>query len=214
MASPSTIRIVAWCGIAAPVIRVLSIVVFGYLDPIYVQARDFISELGADGAPHAAWMNATIFINGALVAVFGGGLAWIVWPRILFAIGAGTLAASGLMFFGVAANECDAGCIMTAMSDTMRAHLMYATIGMFLQVNAVLIVGVGAVLATDWRRYGYVSLALGALAGIAMFALFTGQGGADYSGALQKLYQSSVDLWMFALAIGLLRKAGAQQTSL
>ncbi|MDX1506906.1 MAG: DUF998 domain-containing protein [Woeseiaceae bacterium] len=207
MASSATIRVIAWCGIAAPVIRVLSVIVFGYLDPIYVQSRDFINELGADGAPHASWMNVAILANAALVVVFGAGLAWLVWPRILFAIGAATLAVSGLIFVGVGTNQCDAGCIMTAMSEAQRAHLMYAVIGMFLQANAVLIVGVGAVLAAGWRRYGYVSLALGAIAVAAMFALVTGQGGADYSGALQKLYQLSIDIWMFALAVGLLRNA-------
>ena len=214
MASSATIRAIAWCGIAAAVIRILSIAVFGYLDPIYVQARDFISELGADGAPHAAWMNASIVANAVLVAVFGGGLAWLVWPRAVFAIGAATLAISGLMFIGVGSNQCDAGCILTAMSETQRAHMMYVTIGMFLQANAALIAGVGAVLSVEWRRYGYLSLALGAIAGIAMFALFTGQGGASYSGALQKLYQVSIDAWMITLAVGLLRKADRSQATL
>ena len=191
----------------------LSIVVFGYLDPIYVQSRDFISELGADGAPHASLMNATIILNGVLVAVFGSGLAWLVWPRTLFAIGAATLAVSGLMLIGTGANQCDAGCILTAMSETQRMHLMYAMIGMFLQVNAVLIVGVSCMFRAAWRGYGFLSLGLGAIAGAAMFVLVTGQGGTEFSGGLQKIYQMSIDIWMLLLAIALLQRAGSFTTS-
>jgi len=50
-------RLVAWSGILAPLLRLGLILLLGALHPDYSQARDFISELGAPDAPFPAVMN-------------------------------------------------------------------------------------------------------------------------------------------------------------
>jgi hypothetical protein len=73
-------RLLAWAGILAPLLRLGLILLLGALHPDYSQARDFISELGAPDAPHRAVMNLLgIALVGLLLVVFSVPL-WRLQP--------------------------------------------------------------------------------------------------------------------------------------
>ena len=72
-------RLLAWFGLIAPVVRLTLILVLGLLQPGYSQSRDYISELGAVGAPYAWLMNSvgTMFVGILIV-----GFSFALWRAL------------------------------------------------------------------------------------------------------------------------------------
>jgi hypothetical membrane protein len=199
-------RILAWFGIVAPVVRLSLIAVLGYLQPGYSQSRDFISELGAAGAPYAWLMNSVgIAAVGLLLFGFGYALWRALKPGKLIRLGAVALSVAGLSFIAVGIFPCDAGCSMGDPSQTMRLHLLAGTSAMFMQTFAPLLIGAGLLIAKKYLRYAVVSIFLGSLAIMALGVLFSQNSSFENPGSLQKTFQASTDVWVFLSAMVVLR---------
>lgn len=199
-------RILAWFGIVAPVVRLSLIAVLGYLQPGYSQSRDFISELGAADAPYAWVMNSVgIAVVGLLLFGFGYALWRALKPGKLISLGAVTLSVAGLSFVAVGIFPCDAGCSMEAPSQTMRLHLLAGTSAMFMESFAPLLIGAGLLIAKKYLKYALISLFFGSVAITALGVLFSQNSSFAYPGTLQKTFQTSTDVWVFLSAMVVLR---------
>ena len=195
-------RVLAWCGIAAPVIRLSLILWLGSLQPDYSQTRDFISELGARGAPYAAMMNyAGTVLVGVLLALFAIALYRTHRPSLLAAGGAGLLALSGFAFVVVGLFPCDPGCSLADPSSTMRIHLLAGTVATALQALAVLFFGMRVFSRHADRLHAALSLALGLVALGALVILHATAFQITSPGLVQKTFQVSTDAWVFLSAV-------------
>jgi hypothetical membrane protein len=200
-------RMLAWCGIIAPVLRIGLIIVLGYLDPGYSQARDYISELSAREAPFATVMGVVgVGLVGVLLVLFS--VALFRWAKrgFLAAAGAAALAVSGVAFVCVALFPCDPGCSLAAPSASMRIHLLAGAVAMTAQSCAPLLVGLGFLSPGDNRRaYAAFSLACGIVALSAIVLLFASQAALTVPGLVQKTFQGATDLWVLVSALVLLK---------
>lgn len=201
-------RALAWCGVAAPVIRLGLILVLGLLHPSYSQPRDFISELGAPDSPYAAVMNyAGISLVGVLLALFSIALYRAHRPGALALAGAVLLALSGLAFIAVGLFPCDqAGCSAANPSATMRVHMLAGMAGMSAQTLAALSFGLRLITGTTDRRYSALSLAFGMIALAALVLLIAHFAQLASPGLPQKIVQVATDLWVLVSAVYILRR--------
>jgi hypothetical membrane protein len=206
-------RLLAWSGILAPVLRLGLILLLGALQPDYSQARDFISELGAPDARFPAVMNLLgIALVGLLLVVFSIPLRRSQPLGPLGTAGSLLLAVSGVAFVAVGLLPCDRpGCSPDAPSAVMQGHLVAGLTAMTTQALAALAFGLRVFSGTGPRWYAATSLALGLAALLALALLFTTGLQLPAPGIAQKVMQVSADIWVFVSAVALLqtRRTGA-----
>lgn len=150
-------RVTAVCGMIAPVWFLFALLAFGALRPEYSHATKAVSELGAWGAPNAlAWNVLGFGVVGALVMVFAWGLwnATSSWPAALF------VGLSGLGFAAAGAFPADLN-DLEALSTKLHILASLASFGAF--ACGVFVVGWVFWQRPSWRRWAYVSLAVGVL---------------------------------------------------
>jgi hypothetical membrane protein len=202
-----SMRVLAWSGIAAPLLRLGLILLLGALQADYSQSRDFISELGAPGAPFPAVMNLIgIALVGILLVVFSVPLWRSQPPGPLGTIGSLLLAVSGVAFVAVGLLPCDQpGCAPGDATAVMQGHILAGLIAMTAQTLAVTAFGLRLFSGTGHRWYAATSLALGLTALLALALLFGAGLRPSAPGILQKAMQFSTDIWVFVSAVHLLR---------
>lgn len=205
-------RILAWCGIVGPLLRLGLIALLGVLHPNYLQSRDFISELGAPDSPFAPLMNyAGTSLVGLLLVLFSVALYRFHRPGALALAGATLLALSGLAFVAVGLFPCDRpGCASADPSATMRVHLLMGMVGMSAQTLAPLAFGLRLFTGTRTGRYDATSLAIGLVALAALVSLFLLVGQhvkLAHPGLPQKIFQVSTDVWVILSAVHVLRRS-------
>lgn len=202
----SSVALLAWFGMIAPVIRLTLILVLGLMQPGYSQASDYISELGAVGAPYAWLMNGLGTVSvGILLIGFCVAFWRALQPGFLVATGSLLLAIAGVAFIGVGAFPCDPGCGIESPSITMQRHIQFGTLAMFAQTLAPLSIGAAFALGTRHVKFGWISLGLGGVAIAALLTLFAQEPSFPFSGALQKTFQFATDVWVFVSALVVLR---------
>ncbi|CAN5786642.1 hypothetical protein BH20VER1_BH20VER1_24370 [soil metagenome] len=168
---------------------------FGAAWPSYSAVRDYISELGAAGAPHAALVNFSFIAAGAahvaacvaLNRVLPNGRT--VWIALLL------LSAVGWAYLGAAAAPCDPGCPETG-SAQQAVHNLIGLLGYLLG-------GVGLItLGWSTRRVSVVGPA-GILAGLVLLGALTVMAMPEFQevrGLAQRLGGGTVIAWMLLAA--------------
>lgn len=163
--------------------------------PGYDEAAQYLSELGARGAPRAFWMNYFgILPFGLLMAIHAGG--WLGqarrWTGIL---GAGALFLAGAGFVLAGLQPCDAGCRFSDMSRSAVIHNL-AAFGAFLAAQ----IAVTASLADSLRRGDRPRLVLDAASAVVMAAGFGGMllAGPEAAmiGVLQRVFVYGLCAWL------------------
>ena len=96
---------------------------------------------------------------------------------------------------------------------TMLRHIQFGTIAMFAQTLAPLFIGVGCAVSLRRVNFGWISLALGGLAIVALVTLFAQEPGFAFPGALQKTFQIATDVWVFLSALLVLDLLKSRQYS-
>ena len=195
-------RTLAWFGLIAPVVRLSLVVVLGLMQPDYSQARDYISELGAVGAPYAWLMN---ILGTVLVGILLAGFCYALWrtlrPGFLVATGSLLLGIAGVAFIAVGVFPCDPGCGIEEPSVAMQRHIQAGAVAMFAQTLAPLSIGAALAFGQRHTRLGWTSIGLGGVAIAALLTLFGQEPSFPFSGALQKTFQFATDTWVFVSAL-------------
>lgn len=179
-------------------------VYFGGLDPAYDPVRDFISELGAAGAPNALVVNWMAFLPTGLIQILFALCAWIALPRS----GAMTLGIIGWMLFSVgyvasAVFPCDAGCAGDPGSFSQQMHFALGVPGYFLAPASALML---AFAARQWPGCQWISVValLGAVGGAASLSALAGDFDGNMVGLWQRMLEASVMMPMLAISTYLL----------
>jgi hypothetical protein len=197
-------RFAGLLGIVSALMGFAFPIVFAAMDPAYDPARDFISELGAVGAPNAAIVNAYGFLPPGVLMIAFAILAWAVLPRswpafwgfagiFLFAIG----------YVGAAFFPCDAGCRPASPSFDHIMHSLTGAPGYFL---APLFMAALAVAARRWPGGGWLSplAAFGAAVSLAGLVNFLPE--SETAGLWQRVLEAGVLVWVLACGCYLLTR--------
>ncbi len=202
-------RVLAFCGLLAPIVLTASWIVAGLLQPTYSARREDLSALAARTADHAWVMIAGLVLTGLLTSAFALGLyralAAVAGPALVGLAGAAVVA------LGLLRNDCstltsaceariDAG----AVSWQHRAHDAISVPVFVLAAIAPLLLALRFRSAPGWG-----ALAPWSAATAATLALLFAVGGFEaipgWDGVVQRAGVTLAVCWLGAVAMRLLR---------
>ncbi len=198
-------KFLAICGIIAPIIFAIIVMIAGLLRPDYSHLINFISELGAVGAPNAIIQRINFVLVGILIVGFtfglhrgiGDGKGSIIGP-LLFAIFGLSAVVSGIF----STDPIQPG----SFSDIM--HSMSSAIGSMAAIFGFFIISIRLEQDILWVRYRYFSMVI---AFVAIVVSVVGTGLLSVLGApglAQRLFMAVLFLWIEVMAIRLFQISG------
>lgn len=134
-------------GILGPLVFTAVVITTALLQPDYSHTQNFISELGASGAPNAAVMNYAGFVIGGLLTASLGLALFKLPSRGRLALAASVLVS--LFGIGVAMSgvvSCDPGCPQDTGTTANMLHNTIAPIAFLCLISASLLFGL------QWRN--------------------------------------------------------------
>jgi hypothetical protein len=200
--APDRSHQLAITGLLAPLVFILAALAASTLHPGYDHLKNFISELGATGAPAAGIMNFGGFlVYGLLMMTF----AWALHRGIRADsggwLGPAVLGLYGLAYVGVALAPCDAGCQAAAPSLHHRLHLLLGELVLLTAVASPFTLYARMVNDPEWRSLGTLTLLLPGSAWVVLQA-----SGLGIAGAIrQRLWLLLLFIWIELVALRLLR---------
>ncbi len=203
MRSNSKLKILSLCGILAPIVYVVALIVGNILDPSYSQVGKTVSELIAKGAPNRDLLNAIFIIYNILTIPFALGMSYGLrkgWARnVIFAalVINGILGVAWTLFFPL-----DVG--GKSVSLTGQLHLIVGALVVPLIFALELSFWRSAKKDSRWKGYDKFSLTIFAVTfvfGLATVAVVN----SDYRGLLERITTGSFLLWVEVLAIRLFK---------
>lgn len=168
----TTRKLLAVCGILAPISFALTTLAAGWVHPEYSHLTDWVSELGERGAPGASVMNyAGFLLFGILIVGFAVGLHRGIAAGPGDWLGPAVLGLYGVTYIVLAFAPCDPGCVPDVPSWRQQAHYL---LGRIIAVTAVAApVALYARLARDdrWARWRVPALGLPVLGWVSWLTL-------------------------------------------
>lgn len=206
-------RMLALGGVAGPIVLGVAAIGMAARRPGYSHAVNMISELGAQGTPHAGVMNYGGFVPaGLLLAMFGLALAHTLSPSrfaraaallvMLFGIG---VAAAGLF-------SCDPGCPQSSGTLGNRIHDRIAPPTFVSVIVAAGMLGVWFRRRPEWRDLAGYSLVSSILALIFLIVLAGSLQSRVLSGLWQRLMLTSLFLWCAIVGVRTYRLAARRRS--
>jgi hypothetical protein len=195
------LKILALCGILAPIVYMLALVIGNILDPSYSQVGKTVSELIQQGAPNRDLLNAIFIIYNILLIPFAAGMYYGLrkgWARnvILAAlVVAGVLGVAWTLFFPL-----DVG----GKSESLTGQLHLAVGGLVVPLIFALELSFWQGARKDSRWQGYEKFSLAIFAVTLVFGLTTVVFvNSDYRGLLERITTGSFLVWIEVLALKL-----------
>lgn len=168
----------------------------GLVTPGYDPRADFLSELGATGAPFASAMNFGAFLPAGVAWALATGLIWRSLPKgALGAAGAALLFGNAISYVGAAFFPCDAGCPATGSFNQVM-HNFSGAFGYFLTPPALALIG-AHLMGKGRMAFGGLTLVVAASAGVAFAQMLSNLQGTD-AGLWQRLADFAPFGWMAA----------------
>lgn len=189
-------RIASISGIAGAAVVLLLTVIGGAAFPGYSHARQYISELGAHGAPHGAWVTYAGFLPAAILLIVFAISAAKALPRSRWT--ALAMFGIGLFAFGYLNSvpfRCDYGCRPEEPSASQMLHNLGGLAGYLSAPLALLML---AVQARHWPQARFLRWFAGVAGVVSLIAIAGLDAGFSYAGVSQRLLESCVLGWIVA----------------
>lgn len=200
--APDRSNRLAITGVLAPLVFILAALAASALYPGYDHLKNFVSELGATGAPGAAIMNFGGFlVYGLLMMAFAWAVHQGIRPDAGGWLGPTVLGLYGLAYVGVALAPCDAGCQSAAPSLHHRMHLLLGELILLTAVVSPFTLYARIVKDPAWRSLAIATLVLPGSAWVVLQASGLGVAGA----IRQRMWLLLLFLWIELVALRLLR---------
>jgi hypothetical protein len=195
------LKVLALCGILAPIVYILALIVGNILDPSYSQVGKTVSELIQQGAPNRDLLNAIFIVYNILLIPFAFGLyiglkkGWARNVILAALVLVGVLGVLWTLFFPL-----DVG----GKSESLTGQLHLAVGGIVVPLIFALELSFWRSARKDsrWQGYGKFSLAIFAVTLIFGFTTF-GFVNSDYRGLFERITTGSFLLWVEVLALKL-----------
>lgn len=193
------------CGLAAVAFAVATPLVAGALTPHYDRCAQFISELGAVGAPHASWVRFAGFLPTGVLGVLFAGLSLRTardlrarWGLLLFS-------GVGWAYVVAAVFPCDPGCPVSG-SASQQIHSAFGLVeylggGIGLALLAGSGPGGAPRPAVRWLAGAGAAVVLAGFVGMLVPAL------EPVRGAVQRAAEGALFLWLTVASWGRGRRA-------
>lgn len=164
--APAPQRLNAWmlCGVAAPLVYGVAVVLGGALRPGYSHLAQPVSDLIAEGAPHKPLLDTLFAGYNLLTAALGVGLLGRVrdsapsGARSLGRAGAVALVSESVFGFVTLFFPEDAGGLGAAISTAGLLHIVFAGLSSLSSMLAVLLTGLWLRSSPRWASLGRHSL--------------------------------------------------------
>ncbi len=194
-----TRRLAFISGILGTLAVVLLTVLGGANFPGYRHASQFISELGAAGAPHARLVNLAGFLPAGILITAFAFFAWRSLPRSwATTFGMLGLALFAMGYIAAAFFPCEAGCRPVQPSLSQVLHNLLGLAGYVTAPPSLVALGWGVRGASRGLSVlGFVG------GGLALLALLCLSPDFRYLGIAQRVLESSVLAWVVVCAIHL-----------
>ena len=192
--------ITGWLG--ALTVILLTIIGGAYF-PNYSHASQFISELGADGAPNARLINLGGFLPAGILLIAFAFFAWRSLPRsVSTTLGMAGLALFALGYLVAAFFPCEGDCRPAEPTLAQAIHNLFGLAGYLFAPLCLFLLGWQA---RRWPRAKHLSI-LGFIgAGFALLGLLFLSPDFRYVGVAQRVLEGSVLIWIMACALYLAR---------
>lgn len=191
--SPAAAKLSAITSLGSLVVMVLLVVIAGAMTPDYSHLAQYISELGARGAPHEWSVRLAGFLLVGILLLAFCALAYTVVPRSRGT----TMGFFGLAIFAAgylvaAAFPCDPGCRPSEPSTSQLIHNAGGLVGYLL---APLFLFILAREARSWPGARGLVIAGYVAAALAILSLLTGSPDSPTAGLSQRSLEASVLVW-------------------
>lgn len=192
-------RLAMICALLGAVWLLAMVVIGGLTFPGYDHASQYISELGANGAPFGFQVSWYGFLPVGLLVVAFAVSAWLATPRSVL----GTLGFIGIVLFavgyvGATFFPCDYGCRPEDPSPSQAMHLLFGLAGYLLAPLTLLLLSLAA---RKWPNARSVVLAGFIAAPIALMAFLTMAPDSPFVGVSQRALEASVIGWVVACGL-------------
>lgn len=196
-------RILLFAGIMAGVLQLGTTLFVGALTPGYSHLSQFLSELGASGAPHESLMNlAGILPSGLLTVAFAAGVFKRTDPSAMAVAGCLLLVMAGIGRALAGLFPCDPGCTFPPTSLSAAIHNVAGMTALWSGVFAPLAFSVAA--KRSRHRWIFLASLVCGLIGIgAMAAGFWLGREAPIIGLLQRIVLMSSYGWVAVFGVWL-----------
>jgi hypothetical membrane protein len=185
-------RLLAVCGLAAPVLFTLGIIAAAWQNPGYSHISRAISELASVDAAAPVTQTLNFVATGVLTIAFALGLG----RRPAGRLGALLFGTLGVVMIAHGALPCDAGCQFVTPVGT--AHNVLGMLGFVAAVAGVWLSGRAR--RGGFRLYSSISAAAASIGLLSWIALAKVAGVAAANGSLQRLFVAILLAWMFVTA--------------
>ncbi|MBI2873358.1 MAG: DUF998 domain-containing protein [Chloroflexi bacterium] len=199
----STLRFLALCGVAGPIIFAVLVTVGGFIYEGYSHATQAISELGGVEARYPIIQNANFFVVGILIIALalglhrgiGGGHGSKLGPLLLGLFGVITTVAQPFL-------PCDAGCEFKTLTGAM--HNLTGLASFLAAVAGIFAISRRLKREPQWHPYQGYSVITSAVALVALIAWIGIAKVAEIgslNGVLQRTFVGLVLLWIEIMAL-------------
>lgn len=188
------------CAVLSLLVLAVATVAGGFAYPGYDHLTQYISELGATGAPTSDAVSLAFMVSGFLLTAFWllcGGL----FPRSVLSIlgfGLSALNGVGLLFGGVF--RCDFECSTADPSPAGMLHDVFGGGGYLCGIVGVFLVGIAARGWPEGRGLFRLSLICGIPAALAIGLIHPAF---EWYGAAQRVVEIALAVWTLAVAMKL-----------
>lgn len=158
------IRLSALAGFIGPLLFITIFIVAGSKDPEFSHVRDWMSELGATGAPYASLFNHFGLIPlGTCLVIFAPAFLKIFGPGIRASVSAVLLMMVGLIYIFLAIFQCDYQCGSEMMTSNAQIHNWLAILGFPFIILTPAIIGFRAFYTRENKGYYQFCLVIASL---------------------------------------------------
>lgn len=197
-----SLRIGLWCGVAAPLLYVATVVTGGAAVDGYSHIRDGISSLTESGRSGAQWIGMAFFGYNLLIAAFAIAALSTVRPLRSWTIVFGLLlvtAVCGVLMWPLAMDPIGAPATITGI-----VHIVLAAIT---SLATIAILVLSAFLWWRSGRAGLAALGVGCLAltlPFGLIAAIAAAGGWPTMGLFERVTIGGFEIWVLVAALSLL----------
>ena len=186
------------------VVIAVTAIVAGALTPDYSHLTQFISELGATGAPYEWWVRLAGFLPAGLLLLAFSILAYTALPRS----GQVTLSLVGLALYAAgylvaAAFPCDLGCRPIEPSTSQLIHNAVGMVGYLVEPAFLFML---AREARSWPGAGGLVVAGYVASAVALVGLLTLSPSSGVVGLSQRALEAAVLAWVAMLGVCVARR--------